>query len=173
MSVNANLAHRVLIESITRLQRVQREAGADAARSLDCSRTSLTLLWLLEHTGGLGVGDIATRLRVDISVASRQVTALVESGFAERTTPDGPGTDRRVRSIRLTDAGRAFTADTRRLMDERAQALFADWTSQEIADAAYQLNRISDALASFSEHTDHSFKERTDHLAEALAVAAT
>lgn len=163
--MNAIPAHRVLIESIARLERVEREVGAETARRMDCSRTSMTLLWLLEQTGGLGVGDIANRLRVDISVASRQVTVLVVSGLAERSTPDGPGTDRRVRSIRLTDAGRAFTASTRQFMDERARTLFADWTLQEIADATYQLNRISDALASFTEHTDHA--------AEALAVTGT
>ncbi len=158
-------AHRVLIDSISRLQRVQRETAAEVSRHLDCSRTSLTLLWILEKEGELGVGDIANRLRVDISVASRQITSLVESGYAERTTPAGPGTDRRVRTIRLTDAGRTFTTDTRRLMDDRARALFADWTPEQIAAASFQLDRISDALASFSEHTDHPV--------EALAVAAT
>ena len=127
-------AYRVLIDAIARLQRVQREVAHELARDLDCPRASLSLLWLLDKAGELGIGDVAQHLHVDISVASRQATQLVEAGYAERSTPDAPGTDRRVRTVRLTERGRAFTADTKVAMDARAaEALrscsdgFAEW----------------------------------------------
>ncbi|HEY0188186.1 MAG TPA: MarR family transcriptional regulator [Cellulomonas sp.] len=140
-------AYRVLIDAISHLARVQREVGTGLARDLDCSRTSLALLWMLNRHGDLGIGELAQRLHVDISVASRQATALVESGYAERRIPVGSGVDRRVRLIGLTDAGRAFTARARHELDERAGRLFDDWTAEELRSAAAALDRIAETIA--------------------------
>jgi MarR family transcriptional regulator for hemolysin len=140
-------AYRALIDAIARLQRVQREVATEMARDLDCPRAALSLLWLLEKKGEMGTGDIAQHLHVDISVASRQITALVESGYAERSTPDAPGTDRRVRTVRLTPRGTAFTAQTRVTLDERAAAIFRDWDAGELVAAAAQIERVADAVA--------------------------
>lgn len=52
--------------------------------------------------GGMTVGDLSAHLRVDMSVASRQVSSATEADLVERTTCDGPGCDRRVRTVRLT-----------------------------------------------------------------------
>lgn len=142
-------AYRVLIDAIARLQRVQREVGTELARDLDCPRAALSLLWLLDKVGELGIGDVAQHLHVDISVASRQASQLVESGYAERSTPDAPGTDRRVRTVRLTERGRAFTADTKVTMDARAAEAFSAWTPAELADASAVLERIADTMAGF------------------------
>lgn len=142
-------AYRVLIDAIARLQRVQREVGTELARDLDCPRAALSLLWLLDKVGELGIGDVAQHLHVDISVASRQASQLVESGYAERSTPDAPGTDRRVRTVRLTERGRAFTADTKVAMDARAAEAFSAWTPAELADASAVLERIADTMAEF------------------------
>lgn len=139
-------AYRALIEAFTRLSRVQREAGTEMARELDCPRATLSLLWLLEKRGPLGIGDVAQQLHVDMSVASRQASALVDAGYAERSTPE-PGTDRRVRTIRLTEAGRAFTAQSRSRLDERLARVFADWDVDDLLDAAHQMSRVADALA--------------------------
>jgi MarR family transcriptional regulator for hemolysin len=140
-------AYRALIDAIARLQRVQREVATEMARDLDCPRAALSLLWLLDKKGEMGTGDIAQHLHVDISVASRQITALVESGYAERSTPDAPGTDRRVRTVRLTPRGTAFTAQTRVTLDERAAAIFRDWDAGELVAAAAQIERVADAVA--------------------------
>ncbi|HEY0217788.1 MAG TPA: MarR family transcriptional regulator [Cellulomonas sp.] len=143
-------AYRVLIDAISHLGRVQRELGTVLARDLDCPRTSLSLLWLLDRTGDLGIGDIAQHLHVDISVASRQATALVDAGYAERRTPSTPGTDRRVRPIGLTRTGRDFTAQTRRELDERAGLLFGTWSIDDLLTAAAALDRIAETLAEHS-----------------------
>jgi MarR family transcriptional regulator for hemolysin len=140
-------AYRALIDAIAHLQRVQREVATEMARDLDCPRAALSLLWLLDKKGEMGTGDIAQHLHVDISVASRQITALVESGYAERSTPDAPGTDRRVRTVRLTPRGTAFTAESRVTLDERANAIFSDWDATELVAAAAQIERVADAVA--------------------------
>lgn len=143
-------AYRALIDAIARLQRVQREVATEMARDLDCPRAALSLLWLLDKKGEMGTGDVAQHLHVDISVASRQITALVESGYAERSTPDAPGTDRRVRTVRLTPRGRTFTAETKVTLDERAAAIFADWDPAELVAAAAQIERVADTVAGLS-----------------------
>lgn len=144
-------AYRALIDAIAHLQRVQREVATEMARDLDCPRAALSLLWLLDKKGEMGTGDIAQHLHVDISVASRQITALVESGYAERSTPDAPGTDRRVRTVRLTPRGTAFTAETKVTLDQRASAIFSDWTPADLATAAAQIERVADAVAGLDE----------------------
>ncbi|GIG26658.1 MarR family winged helix-turn-helix transcriptional regulator [Cellulomonas denverensis] len=143
---------RVLIDSISRLSRVQREVGEKLARELDCPRAGLGVLWLLEKRGELTIGDLATHLRVDISVASRQTTALVEAGYAERTRPSAPGTDHRVRTVRLSEQGRVFTAQTRVRLDALLAETFAGWTAEQIRAAAAQINQIADAVGAITEH---------------------
>jgi DNA-binding MarR family transcriptional regulator len=140
-------AYRVLIDAVAHLTRVQREIGTTLSRDLDCSRTSLSLVWVLDRDGEMGVGDIAQQLRVDISVASRQATALVEAGLAERRTPTAPGADRRVRTIGLTDAGRAFAARARHELDQRAAVLFSTWSAADLLAAAGSVDRIAGTIA--------------------------
>jgi DNA-binding MarR family transcriptional regulator len=146
-TVPSTPAYRALIDAISHLQRVQREVATEMARDLDCPRAALSLLWLLDKKGEMGTGDIAQHLHVDISVASRQITALVESGYAERSTPDAPGTDRRVRTVRLTPRGAEFTAETRVTLDERSAAVFSGWDAAELVAAAAQIERVADTVA--------------------------
>lgn len=167
-AVPSTPAYRVLIDAIARLQRVQREVGTELARDLDCPRAALSLLWLLDKAGELGIGDVAQHLHVDISVASRQASALVDAGYAERSTPDAPGTDRRVRTVRLTERGRAFTADTKTAMDARAAAAFSAWTPAELADASATLERIADTMAEFGARATAA-----DTVAAGIPVLAT
>lgn len=140
-------AYRALIDAIARLQRVQREVATDMARDLDCPRAAMSLLWLLDKKGEMGTGDVAQHLHVDISVASRQISALVDVGYAERSTPDAPGTDRRVRTVRLTPRGTAFTAETKVVLDRRAAAVFSGWDPAELVAAAAQIERVADTVA--------------------------
>lgn len=141
-------AYRALIDAVARLQRVQREVGTEMARDLDCPRAALSLLWLLDNRGELTTGDVAQHLHVDISVASRQITTLVDAGHAERSTPTD-GTDRRVRTVRLTERGQTFVTGTRASLDSRAAATFAGWTPAELASAAAGIERVADAVAGF------------------------
>jgi len=142
-------AYRELIDAISRLQRVQREVATDVARDLDCPRAALTLVWLLDKRGEMAISDLAQHLHVDMSVASRQASALVDAGYAERSTPGAPGTDRRVRTVRLTPLGRAFTARSRQALDDRAAAMFSGWSVEELHAAAAQIERVTDSVAAF------------------------
>ncbi|GEA87955.1 MarR family winged helix-turn-helix transcriptional regulator [Cellulomonas cellasea] len=139
---------RTLLTAIEDLARAQRETGALLSRELDCPRSGLTVVRLLSRLGPLPVGDLAERLRIDISVASRQVSALVDAGLVHRTAPDGPGADRRVRTVALTTRGTELAARSRTHLEERAAEAFAGWTADEITAAAVQVQKITAAVQS-------------------------
>lgn len=141
-----------LIDAISRLARVQRGIGERMARELDCPRAALGLLWLLAKRGEMTIGDIATHLRVDMSVASRQTSALVKSGYAERTRQNAPGCDHRVRTVRLSETGRAFTAETRTRLDALLAEVFRDWEPEQILAAATHINRVAETVGSIPDH---------------------
>lgn len=83
--------YRALVTGIEALARVQREIGTLLARELDTPRASLTVVRSLAREGEMTVGDLSTHLRVDLSVASRQISAAAEAGLVERTASDDPG----------------------------------------------------------------------------------
>ncbi len=139
-------AYRSLLDAMSRLARAQRAAAADVAREAGCPRALLGLLWLLAKHGEMGASDAARHLHVGVSVASRQLSAMVDLGFAERSNPDAAGADRRSRSIRVTAVGLAFAAETHRRLEERAAQVFGGWTPAELAAAAAELERVADAL---------------------------
>ncbi|MEV7973496.1 MarR family winged helix-turn-helix transcriptional regulator [Cellulomonas sp. NPDC089187] len=144
---------RALIDAISRLSRVQREVADRLSRELDCPRAALGLLWVLEKRGELTVGDIASHLRVDISVASRQTSALVDAGYAERTRQSTPGADHRVRTVRLSETGRSFTEQTRLRLDSMLAEIFHEWEPEQIRLAAAHISRVAETVGAFAEHT--------------------
>ena len=159
---------RTLLNAIEDLARAQRETGALLARELDCPRAGLTVVRLLHRLGPLPVGDLAERLRIDISVASRQVSALVDAGLVHRTAPEGPGADRRVRTVGLTVRGAELAARSRAHLEDRAGEVFAGWTPDEIDAAAVQVQKITAAVQSL--HPAHH--ATTGALTTALVTTA-
>jgi DNA-binding MarR family transcriptional regulator len=139
-----DLPVKELTVALEELNRAQREVSARLARELDFPRASLGALRLLNRCGPLQVTELAHHLRVDLSVASRQVTHLVEAGLVERTACDD---DRRARSIALTAAGRAKVDETFRLLASRTGETFAGWTAEDLRDAIHHLGRLTEALA--------------------------
>ncbi len=159
---------RVLVDAVTRLSRAQREIGVTLSRDLDCPRAGLMLIRILDRRGEATVGEIAQQLRVDISVASRQISTLVDAGLAERLTPEAPGLDRRVRTVRLTPAGTRFADDCYRYLDHLAAATFAAWAPEEIATAADQVLKVAEAIAaSHREYAESAAAARPPALAAA------
>ena len=132
-----------LVRAIEELRRAHRETGAWFAGETSCSRAHLSVVRLLDLSGPLLVGDLAAQLRIDISVASRQVTGLVDAGMVERTAVDG---DRRARAVGLTPAGRELASRARVAVGELIGEILADWTDAEIDDTAAHFRRLTIAL---------------------------
>ena len=89
-----------LVTALYRLGIVQREIARHALAGLGTQ--GFTALAIARRDGPVRVSDIAERLRIDLSVASRQVAALVAAGYAERE-PDPD--DRRAFRVTATELG--------------------------------------------------------------------
>jgi DNA-binding MarR family transcriptional regulator len=130
--------------ALEELNRAQREVSARLARELDCPRASIGILRLLQRCGPLQITELAHHLKVDLSVASRQVTHLVDAGLVERTACDD---DRRARSVTLTPEGREKVDETFALLASRTARTFAGWTADEARAAIHHLGRLTEALS--------------------------
>ncbi len=121
------------------------------ALGLGMSETNLGALRLIERHGPIAVTDVARRLEIDQSNASRQIRALEDQGLVTRTIdPD----DRRVARLGVTAAGRKVLARVRAVaLNDYAVAL-EDWSAHDRAQLAELLDRFRVAL--LAAETDES-----------------
>jgi DNA-binding MarR family transcriptional regulator len=126
-------------------ERLQRALG------LSVSETNLGALRLIQRHGPIAVSDVARRLEIDQSNASRQVRALEEQGFVTRAIdPD----DRRVARLAITPAGTTVLSRVRAVaLNDYAVAL-EDWSPGDRTQLAELLDRFRVAL--LAAETDES-----------------
>lgn len=129
------------IRDLWSLQRWRRRDGDGG-----CSLTGQTLLHLL-HTGGAArVSDLAASARIDVSVASRQVSQLEQHGLVERVTDPADG---RSHLVQLTPAGEGTHEDLRTAQLRQVAEALDGWSAQEIDELAGSLERLgADLVAS-------------------------
>lgn len=124
--------------------RTLRDASGPLIRGADCSRVAATLIRMLAARAREGrptqVGDVAHVLRVDTSVASRQVSQLVDEGLVERQVDTD---DRRARTLHLTPAGVARAHEIEARLARHTAELFADWSPDDVRVATDVLVRLS------------------------------
>jgi DNA-binding MarR family transcriptional regulator len=126
-----------LARSIYRLATVQRALARHALAGL--GSRGFTALGVAHHDGPVRVSEIADRLSIDLSVASRQVTALESAGYVVREAdPD----DRRAHRVSITEAGERVLRDSHRRMVEAFEDALAGWDEDELTALADGLNRL-------------------------------
>jgi DNA-binding MarR family transcriptional regulator len=117
--------------------RLQRALG------LSLSETNLGTLGLVQRYGPVAVSDVARRLEVDLSNASRQLRALEDQGLVARRIDRD---DRRVARVAITAAGRRVLERARALaLNDYAVAL-DDWSARDRAQLAELLDRFRASL---------------------------
>jgi DNA-binding MarR family transcriptional regulator len=118
-------------------ERLQRALG------LSLSETNLGTLQLVQRHGPVAVSEVARRLEVDLSNASRQVRVLEDQGLVTRSAdPD----DRRVARVAITAAGRRVLERVRAVaLNDYAVAL-DDWSARDRTQLADLLDRFRTAL---------------------------
>lgn len=136
-----------LLAAMEAFGRAQRELGTHLARSVDLPRASISILRYLHRTGAVQIGCIAQHLRVDLSVASRQISTLVAADLVRRTVDDG---DRRARTIELTDHGHDTVATIRTHITEIMNTVFADWEPDRLRAGAEQVSTIAETVAAYA-----------------------
>jgi DNA-binding MarR family transcriptional regulator len=136
-----------LVISLYRLGLVQREIARHALAELGSQ--GFTALAIVQRDGPVRVSDVAERLRIDLSVASRQVAALVAAGYAEREAdPD----DRRSYRITATERGTRVLRESHRHMVEAFARPLAAWPEDEVLALAARLDRLREDFADPAAH---------------------
>jgi DNA-binding MarR family transcriptional regulator len=126
-----------LIRSLYQLGLVHREIARHALAELGSQ--GFTALAVIAKCGPLRIGDVAERLTIDVSVASRQVAALERSGYVVRE-PDAH--DRRARRVSVTETGARVLRESHRRMVEAFSTAMAGWDEDEVAALAHGLDRL-------------------------------
>jgi DNA-binding MarR family transcriptional regulator len=114
-------------------ERLQRALGASL------SETNLGALRLVQRHGPIAVSEVARRLEVDLSNASRQLRALEDQGLVARSVDPS---DRRVARVVITAAGKRVLDRARAIaLNDYAVAL-DDWSARDRAQLAGLLDRF-------------------------------
>jgi DNA-binding MarR family transcriptional regulator len=100
------------------------------------------VLLLLEEAGSLTVNDVATRLGVDQSNASRHCSRLAALGLVDRTPASH---DRRAVDVRLTTRGREQVLAVREARREWAGEVLGRLTDEQAREAVRGLERFASA----------------------------
>src|SRR6476620_5146187 len=126
-----------LVKSLYRLGTVQREIARHALAELGSQ--GFVALGTVHLEGPVRVSDVARRLNVDLSVASRQVAALSLAGYVRRE-PDPD--DRRAQLVSLTEAGEHVLAESHRRMVSAFDAVLGDWSADDVTSLSSALQRL-------------------------------
>jgi DNA-binding MarR family transcriptional regulator len=131
-----------LVKELYGLGVIRRELTRHALAELGTQ--GFSALGILHVHGPMRVSEVAARLGIDLSVASRQVAALVAAGHVLR---EADPADRRAHRLRLTPAGERAL----RLSHERQVAAFGrvldDWSEADVADLTHLLARLREDFA--------------------------
>ena len=124
--------------SILASRRLHASLHPELRRQLTPSK--LRGLELLAQHDGLRVGELADRVGVDDTTATRLVDRLEELGLAERQSEEG---DRRAIVVALTAEGRELVAG----VSAQREQFFADVLATLDADERVQLVRLTEKAA--------------------------
>ncbi|MFG1817090.1 MarR family winged helix-turn-helix transcriptional regulator [Kribbella sp. NPDC049174] len=155
MQVNDAYSAQTPIEGVlhafTRIGR--RLKGKQPGDTLDHS--AHVVLFVLRCSGALRLSDLANRLELDASTASRHVRALEQLGLVRRS-PDPD--DGRAFRVELTEEGiEQWEAGARRRM-ELLSAAMEGWSEDDVRTFERLMTRFADGVAS---QTDTGADNRT------------
>jgi DNA-binding MarR family transcriptional regulator len=126
-----------LVRQLYGLGVVKREVSRRAMSGLGSQ--GFTALAVIKVHGPLRVSDVAHRLGVGLSVASRQVAALAREGHVERRRGD---LDRRAQLVAATPAGVRVLKDSHRRMVAFVTRVLDGWSDEDVAALTGGLQRL-------------------------------
>ena len=118
-------------------ERIVRAVGAPISGS------GLLALRVVERHGQIAGSDLARRLQVDQSTASRHVRPLEELGFVTRTAD---GADRRVAWLSVTPSGQRLLDRARDVALHDFDVALADWSATDRRTLGELLERFRASL---------------------------
>lgn len=141
MTATATAHVEALVRELYSLGAARREIGRHAHSELGSQ--GFLALGVVFQNGPSRVSDIAHRLAIDLSVASRQVGALEAAGYVTRTRDASDG---RAQVIALTPAGRKALRRAHERMVDAFAAVLADWSADDVAGLTERLARLNEAF---------------------------
>lgn len=133
-----------LHEALSGLVRLYQFRDRDHICCFDVSVPQCYGLEALVKDGPLTLGELAERLYLEKSTASRVVDALERKGYVTRAPHPG---DRRALHLTATPAGRRLAGRIRASLIEESKAVLADLSPAFRREAARFLTRITEAAA--------------------------
>ena len=133
-----------LHEALSALVRLYQFRDRDQICCFDVSVPQCYGLEALVKEGPLTLGELAERLYLEKSTASRVVDALERKGYVTRTPHPG---DRRALQLKVTPAGRRLVERIRASLVEEARAVLADLSPAFRQEAARFLARLTEVTA--------------------------
>ena len=131
-----------LVRQLYGLGMVQRDIGRHALAELGTQ--GFHALAVLQVHGPLRVSDVAHRLGVDLSVASRQIASLAAEGYVERR--EDPH-DRRAQLVGVTPSGRKVLSESHRSMVAGFTRVLESWSDDDVNALTSGLARLRDDFA--------------------------
>ena len=127
-------SHRDTLDALVREIYVMGAVNREVQRRAvpEHAPAGLQALAVLARTDATRVSEVADRLRIDLSVASRQISALQSAGWVARE-PD-PATAARSDCASRT-RGRPILEDTRSRMVAAYSHVLDDWSDEDVARA--------------------------------------
>ena len=135
-----------LVRELYGLGAVRRELSRHALAELGTQ--GFNALAVIHVNGPMRVSDAAHKLSVDLSVASRQVNALLKAGYLER---EADPNDRRAHLVRTSEAGRKALVESHRRMVHAFQQALEGWSNDDVAATSDSLARLSAVFAADAE----------------------
>jgi len=131
-----------LVRQLYGLGMVQRDIGRHAMAELGTQ--GFHALAVLQVHGPLRVSDVAHRLGVDLSVASRQIASLAAEGYVERREDTR---DRRAQLVAVTRSGRKVLRESHRRMVAGFTRVLEGWSDEDVDALTSGLERLRDDFA--------------------------
>jgi DNA-binding MarR family transcriptional regulator len=104
----------------------------------------LSALAAIQRSGRARVGEVADALHVDLSVASRQLTALTAAGHVRR---ERDAADRRSLFVEITDGGREALREAHEKMLDAFSDAVVEWSDGDVSTLAALLARLREDYA--------------------------
>jgi DNA-binding MarR family transcriptional regulator len=143
-----------LVRQLYGLGMVQRDIARHAMAELGTQ--GFTALAVLQVHGPQRISEVAQRLGVDLSVASRQIAALAAEGYVERREDDR---DRRAQLVAVTRAGRRVLRESHRRMVAAFTRVLGSWPEEDVNALTGGLERLREDFARLAAAHPHPEKE--------------
>jgi DNA-binding MarR family transcriptional regulator len=143
-----------LVRQLYGLGMVRRDIARHAMAELGSQ--GFTALAMLQVHGPQRISDVADRLGVDLSVASRQIAALAAEGYVERRADDR---DRRAHLVAVTRAGRRALRESHRRMVAAFTRVLEGWSDEDVNALTGGLERLRGDFARLAATSPHAQKE--------------